>query len=92
MYLVEQTRYLFEEKALLEIDKVEEDDYFKRITKIIIKKCQLMRKYPLEKEFVTRALLNPPPLVTDEIAALNAKYMEKYKSKSTQENFIIKNC
>ncbi|MDF9409606.1 TetR/AcrR family transcriptional regulator [Pelotomaculum isophthalicicum JI] len=85
LYLVEHTRDLLEKKVMSEIEILEEGDYFERIKKMMIIKYKVALNYPTETEFAARALLTPPAEAADEIAALNAKYMEKYKEKLMQD-------
>ncbi len=85
LYLTEHTRDMLEQKTRLEIEKLREDDYFERIKKMMMIKYQMAIDYPLETEFATKALLMPPVEASTEIAALNAKYMARYKESSLQD-------
>ncbi|WP_236860375.1 hypothetical protein [Candidatus Formimonas warabiya] len=52
---------------------------------MMIIKYRIAIDYPLETEFATKALLMPPVEASEEIAALNSKYMAKYREKSMQD-------
>ncbi|MFZ7101743.1 MAG: TetR/AcrR family transcriptional regulator [Peptococcaceae bacterium] len=85
LYLTEHTRDMLERKSRLAMEKLREEDYFERIKKMMMIKYRIALDYPLETEFATKALLMPPAEVSEEIAALNKKYMARYKEKSMQD-------
>ena len=85
VYLTEYIRGILEQKTRHEMEKLQEDDYFERIKKMMVIKYRIALDYPLETEFATKALLMPPAEASEEIAALNAKYMSQYREKSMQD-------
>lgn len=85
LYLTEHSRDMLEQKTLLEMEKLRADDYFERLKQMMAVKYRIALAYPLETEFATKALLLPPAEAAAEIAALNAKYMARYKEKSMQD-------
>lgn len=85
LYLTGHARDMLEQKTRLETESLQEDDYFERIKNIIIIKYRISLDFPLEAEFATKALLTPPAEVSEEIAALNEKYMARYKEQAMQD-------
>lgn len=85
LYLTEHIRDMLEQKTRVEIGAIQEDDYFERIKNMMIIKYRIALGYPLETEFAMKALLMPPAEVSEEITALNTKYMARYREKSMQD-------
>ncbi|MFC0272566.1 TetR/AcrR family transcriptional regulator [Metabacillus herbersteinensis] len=85
LYIVHHIYELLTIKVIAEIEKIDEQEFFKRIKLIILAKQKITLEYLLESQLFINVLANPPVAIKSEIEEMYVKHLEKYGDPHTKE-------